>query len=137
MCVDKTKLAEYLYKTAINEVLDKVRTFYQLWAAQRARQDFPRQAQLLEQLAKVEDFASGTPNEMVQTIETFYQERKHLQRANYAKKIIAKNKMNKYLGKEANYKELAVKIYAHKAPVETIVELITYMPMEMTLMANK
>ncbi|MCO5564313.1 hypothetical protein L7F22_017973 [Adiantum nelumboides] len=131
--VDKKTMATSLYKAAADGMLDKVRSLHRLWAAQRQINDFPL-TQLLEQLKKVEAFAKETLDRLIQTVETFYKENKHLARSDYARKVKANAEligpllphalMCKYLDKDINFKELAVRLYAHKAPIDTIVEHI-------------
>lgn len=113
---DMSKLGEKLYKAVIDEVIDEVRSLY----VYREQSDRYPLARLLEQTDIVEAYASKTYNEMVNTIETFYAEHKHLDKGSYAReasqhKPFMDALMCKYMGKEVNYKQLAIKLYAKKA----------------------
>lgn len=115
---DLSKISEYLYKAAVDEVLDEVRSLYHY---RNQSENYPIE-RLLEQANIVEAYASKTYNELVKLIDGIYEDNKHLDRGAFAKmastsvdKAIMPYLMNKYIGREVDYKALAVKLYAKKA----------------------
>lgn len=115
---DFSKISEYLYKAAVDEVLDEVRSLYHY---RNQSENYPIE-RLLEQANIVEAYASKTYNELVKFIDSTYEDNKHLDRGAFAKmastsvdKAIMPYLMNKYIGREVDYKALAVKLYAKKA----------------------
>lgn len=116
---DRSKETEYLYRAALDEVLDEVRSLHHYKANSP---NYPLE-RLLSTVDKVEAYAAKTYRELINTVEALYEENKHLERSDYARKFgtIPEYKefmpllMDKYSGKEIDYKKSAVKIYAKKA----------------------
>jgi T4 RnlA family RNA ligase len=71
---------------------------------------------VLEKIQKIEDKTRPIYNQLVQTIELFYEENKHLSRKDYAIKVVNTTQlkiympliMNLYLGKENDYKKFSI-----------------------------
>lgn len=112
---DRTKDQEYIYAATLHEVIDEIRSLYHY---RNHSPDFPIE-RILANIDKVEAYAIKTYRSLIENVDTFYEENKHLNRKDYAFK--AKEKigftsvlMQKYLGQKIDYKQLAISMYAKK-----------------------
>lgn len=113
---DRSKEAEYLYKAALDEVLDEVRSLHVYRAVSP---NYPLK-EILTRVDLVEAYAAKTYHSFVQEVEKLHEENKHLDRGDYARKFKDQKEllpilMEKYLGREVDYKKMAVKLFAKKA----------------------
>ena len=116
---DFSKESLYLYKAAVNNVLDEVRGLY----VHKAFSEAYNLAGKLEKADRIQAYATATYNPFVRGIESLYEENKHLSKSEYCKKL---NKepgfpllLSKFTGQpvtEADYRKFAIEIFGKKAP---------------------
>jgi T4 RnlA family RNA ligase len=109
---DRSKENEYMYEAALNECLDNIRSLYHY---RRHSPNFPLE-EILRKLDETEAYAKRTYLELIDRVNTLYEEYKHLERGDYARAVkdhkdIMSVLMDKYLGKAVDFKKAAVKIY--------------------------
>lgn len=112
---DRSKEREMIYKATLEEVLDEIRSLYHY---KTHSPNFPLK-EILERIDEVETYAIKSYNYMKYTVEKFYEENKSLERGDFARKAKELNElmpilMEKYLGREVDYKQAAVKVYSRK-----------------------
>ncbi|CAF2470413.1 unnamed protein product [Rotaria sp. Silwood2] len=104
-CKDSVNSLQHLFENVINEQTDDLRSL------------FKDDLVALEKITKMEEQVRPQFNQMVQSIEQFYEENKHLSRKDYAilinntssiKKIYMKLLMNLYADKINDYKQFAL-----------------------------
>lgn len=112
---DQTKERKYLYAAVIYETADEIRSLYNY---RKHSDNFPID-EIMRKIDEVEAYAQLSYHSMIQRVESFYEENKHLERGDYARKAKDMSELmpvliQKYLGRPVDYKESAVNIYAGK-----------------------
>lgn len=112
---DRTKDQEYIYAATLHEVIDEIRSLYHY---RNHSPDFPIE-RILANIDRVEAYAIKTYRNLIEYVDNFYEENKHLNRKDYAFKAKEEQGftsvlMQKYLGQKIDYKELAINMYAKK-----------------------
>jgi T4 RnlA family RNA ligase len=112
---DRSKESEMIYKATLEEVLDEIRSLYHY---RTHSPNFPLK-EILDRIDKIEDYAIKSYHYLKETVETFYEENKHMERGDFARKAKELNElmpilMEKYLGRPVDYKQAAVKVYSKK-----------------------
>lgn len=114
---DKSKQNEVIYKATMEEVLDEIRSLYHY---KKHSPNFPLQ-DILDKIDEIENYAIKSYHYLKENVETFYNENKEMERGDFARKAkdtefgyLLPVLMEKYLGRDVNYKQAAVKIYSKK-----------------------
>ncbi len=112
---DRSKEKEVIYKATLEEVLDEIRSLYHY---RSHSPNFPL-AEILQRIDQIEDYAIKTYHYLKHTVEDFYSQNKDLERGDYARKAKELNElmpvlMEKYLGRDVDYKQAAIKVYSKK-----------------------
>lgn len=113
---DRSKEGEAIYRAAINEMLDEVRSLYHY---RTHSPNFPIK-EILARLDEVEDYARKSYRYLVHASDKFFNDNKDLERGDFARKAKAELPdflpflIEKYLGRPVNYKEAAIRIYGKK-----------------------
>lgn len=113
---DFNKEGENLYRAALDEVLDEVRSMF----IYKARSPNYNLEQRLANVDKVEAYAKKTYHEMVNKVTELYETNKHLDRGDFARAVKDEKQlmpllMQLYAGGKADFKQTAIKIYAKNA----------------------
>lgn len=113
---DLSKEGENLYRAALDEMLDEVRSMF----VYKARSPNYNLEQRLANADKVEAYAKQTYHDMVAKANALYEANKHLERGDFARavkdeKALMPLLMQLYTGKTPEYKQTAIKLYAKKA----------------------
>lgn len=113
---DLNKEGENLYRAALDEVLDEVRSMF----VYKARSPNYNLDQRLANVDKVEAYAKRTYHDMVKKVNELYESNKHLERGDFARAVKDEKQlmpllMQLYTGGKADYKQTAIKIYAKNA----------------------
>lgn len=113
---DLNKEGENLYRAALDEVLDEVRSMF----VYKARSPNYNLGQRLANVDKVEAYAKQTYHDMVKKVNELYESNKHLERGDFARAVKDEKQlmpllMQLYTGGKADYKQTAIKIYAKNA----------------------
>lgn len=112
---DRSKEREVIYKATLEEVLDEIRSLYHY---RTHSPNFPLQ-EILNRIDEIEDYAIKSYHYLKETVENFYEENKHMERGDFARKAKDLNElmpvlMEKYLGRDVDYKQAAIKVYSRK-----------------------
>lgn len=112
---DRSKEREVIYKATMEEVLDEIRSLYHY---KTHSPNFPLK-EILERIDEIETYAIKSYHYLVNTVDEFYEENKSLERGDFARKAKNLNElmpvlMDKYLGRDVDYKQAAVKVYSKK-----------------------
>ncbi len=112
---DRSKEKEVIYKATLEEVLDEIRSLYHY---RSHSPNFPL-ADILKRIDQIEDYAIKTYHYLKHTVDDFYSQNKDLERGDYARKAKELNElmpilMEKYLGRDVDYKQAAIKVYSKK-----------------------
>lgn len=110
---DRSKESEVFYKATMEEVLDEIRSLYHY---KTHSPNFPLK-EILQRIDEIETYAIKSYNYLSQTVDKFYEENKSLERGDFARKAKHLNElmpvlMEKYLGRDVDYKKAAVKVYS-------------------------
>lgn len=112
---DRSKESEVFYKATMEEVLDEIRSLYHY---KTHSPNFPLK-EILQRIDEIETYAIKSYHYLVNTVDEFYEENKSLERGDFARKAKNLNElmpvlMDKYLGRDVDYKQAAVKVYSKK-----------------------